>query len=211
MIWSSLLPGSYSTGILDEATLPAIVACNINFPSADLLTPQRVAAQVWSWAYGKTSLCGVMSDVFIACIKSIFFCIQEFQSLTLLTLIRSHLSEFISENSPLAPSRIVPRPPYAYFSLIAFPSLGNPVSGPNENCTAISAEDSLWRTADCSLPLPVLCQRGLGDLTVIFTPVPFAQAQSVCPEKYTVGVPSSALVNRDVAAALAQRKVCDSG
>ncbi|CAD7702622.1 unnamed protein product [Ostreobium quekettii] len=39
--------------ILDNVTLPRAYDCGINFPSPDLLTPQRAAATIWSWAPGQ--------------------------------------------------------------------------------------------------------------------------------------------------------------
>ena len=38
--------------ILDEASLPGVMACGLNVPAPDLLTPQRAAAAVWTWAPG---------------------------------------------------------------------------------------------------------------------------------------------------------------
>mmetsp|Transcript_11458 Transcript_11458/g.34433 ORF Transcript_11458/g.34433 Transcript_11458/m.34433 type:complete len:647 (+) Transcript_11458:108-2048(+) len=36
--------------LLDEASLPGVTACGINFPSPDMMTPQRSAAAIWTWA-----------------------------------------------------------------------------------------------------------------------------------------------------------------
>lgn len=38
--------------ILDEASLPGVMACGLNVPAPDLLTPERAAAAVWTWAPG---------------------------------------------------------------------------------------------------------------------------------------------------------------
>ena len=38
--------------LLDEYALPQVVACGLNVPSPDLLTPERSAAGVWTWAPG---------------------------------------------------------------------------------------------------------------------------------------------------------------
>jgi hypothetical protein len=38
--------------VLDELSLPAVAACGVNMPSPDLLTPERAAAAIWSWAPG---------------------------------------------------------------------------------------------------------------------------------------------------------------
>lgn len=38
--------------ILDESTLPRVLNCGLNVPSPDLLTPERAAALVWTWAPG---------------------------------------------------------------------------------------------------------------------------------------------------------------
>ena len=38
--------------VLDEASLPGVLACGLNVPAPDLLTPQRAAAAVWTWAPG---------------------------------------------------------------------------------------------------------------------------------------------------------------
>ena len=82
-------------------------------------------------------------------------------------------------------------------------STGNPVTGPNRNCTAITASDSLWRTVDCSTRLPVVCQSDLATLLLVdSSSVSFANAASLCPPGYTVGVPTTAMDNRAVAASL---------
>ena len=39
--------------VLDEQSLPLVTACGLNMPSPDLLTPQRAAAAVWTWAPGQ--------------------------------------------------------------------------------------------------------------------------------------------------------------
>lgn len=39
--------------VLDELSLPAVTSCGINVPCPDLLTPERVAAAIWSWAPGE--------------------------------------------------------------------------------------------------------------------------------------------------------------
>ncbi|EIE27018.1 hypothetical protein COCSUDRAFT_83577 [Coccomyxa subellipsoidea C-169] len=39
--------------ILDELSLPAVAACGVNMPCPDLLTPERAAATIWSWAPGE--------------------------------------------------------------------------------------------------------------------------------------------------------------
>ncbi len=36
--------------LLDEATLPDVSNCGVNVPSPDMLTPQRSAASIWTWA-----------------------------------------------------------------------------------------------------------------------------------------------------------------
>ena len=58
--------GSQKTGILNETTIPPLVACNVNYPSPDLLTPDRIAAWVWSWAPANpanyTSFCGAITS-----------------------------------------------------------------------------------------------------------------------------------------------------
>lgn len=36
--------------LLDEASLPGVTACGVNFPSPDMMTPQRSAAAIWTWA-----------------------------------------------------------------------------------------------------------------------------------------------------------------
>ncbi|CAL8466894.1 g6430 [Coccomyxa elongata] len=38
--------------VLDELSLPAVAECGVNMPCPDLLTPQRAAAAIWSWAPG---------------------------------------------------------------------------------------------------------------------------------------------------------------
>lgn len=38
--------------MLDELSLLAVAACGVNMPCPDLLTPQRAAAAIWSWAPG---------------------------------------------------------------------------------------------------------------------------------------------------------------
>lgn len=38
--------------ILDESTLPRVIDCGMNVPSPDLLTPERAAAFIWTWAPG---------------------------------------------------------------------------------------------------------------------------------------------------------------
>lgn len=44
-----------NTYVLDESTIPPLVACGVNMPSPDLLTPTRMKAFVWSWAEGHPS------------------------------------------------------------------------------------------------------------------------------------------------------------
>lgn len=36
--------------LLNEATLPDVTNCGVNVPSPDMLTPQRSAAAIWTWA-----------------------------------------------------------------------------------------------------------------------------------------------------------------
>jgi len=38
--------------VLDEGQLPGAVACGLEQPAPDALTPQRAAAAIWSWAPG---------------------------------------------------------------------------------------------------------------------------------------------------------------
>ncbi|EFN52069.1 hypothetical protein CHLNCDRAFT_139316 [Chlorella variabilis] len=38
--------------VFDEATLPPVTGCGLNMPSPDLLTPDRAAATIWTWAPG---------------------------------------------------------------------------------------------------------------------------------------------------------------
>lgn len=38
--------------VFDEATLPPVLGCGLNMPAPDLLTPQRAAAAIWTWAPG---------------------------------------------------------------------------------------------------------------------------------------------------------------
>ena len=38
--------------ILDEATMREVMTCGLNVPAPDLLTPERAAAAVWTWAPG---------------------------------------------------------------------------------------------------------------------------------------------------------------
>ena len=38
--------------VLDVDTLPGVSACGLNMPSPDLLTPERSAATIWTWAPG---------------------------------------------------------------------------------------------------------------------------------------------------------------
>ena len=39
--------------VLDEQSLPLVTACGMNMPCPDLLTPQRAAAAIWTWAPGQ--------------------------------------------------------------------------------------------------------------------------------------------------------------
>lgn len=39
--------------VLDEQSLPLVTACGLNMPCPDLLTPQRAAAAIWTWAPGQ--------------------------------------------------------------------------------------------------------------------------------------------------------------
>ncbi|KAK9810142.1 hypothetical protein WJX72_005510 [[Myrmecia] bisecta] len=39
--------------LLNELTLPSVARCGLNMPSPDLLTPERVASAIWSWASGE--------------------------------------------------------------------------------------------------------------------------------------------------------------
>ena len=48
--------------ILDESTLPGFIDCSLNMPSPDLLTPQRAAAAIWTWAPGHPFSDGEMGD-----------------------------------------------------------------------------------------------------------------------------------------------------
>lgn len=41
--------------LLDESSLPDVYQCGLNMPSPDLLTPQRAASTIWSWAPGEPS------------------------------------------------------------------------------------------------------------------------------------------------------------
>jgi hypothetical protein len=45
--------GGSNAPFLDEASLPAALACGVNAPSPDALTPARAAAAVWTWAEGE--------------------------------------------------------------------------------------------------------------------------------------------------------------
>jgi len=38
--------------LLDETTLPDVTRCGVNAPSPDILTPQRSASTIWTWAPG---------------------------------------------------------------------------------------------------------------------------------------------------------------
>lgn len=38
--------------LLDEYALPQVIDCGLNVPSPDLLTPERTAAAIWTWAPG---------------------------------------------------------------------------------------------------------------------------------------------------------------
>ena len=38
--------------VLDELSLPAVTSCGLNMLCPDLLTPERAAAAIWSWAPG---------------------------------------------------------------------------------------------------------------------------------------------------------------
>lgn len=38
--------------VLDEQSLPEVTACGLNMPCPDLLTPQRAAGAIWTWAPG---------------------------------------------------------------------------------------------------------------------------------------------------------------
>lgn len=38
--------------VLDESILPDVIACGMNIPSPDLLTPERSASTIWTWAPG---------------------------------------------------------------------------------------------------------------------------------------------------------------
>jgi len=52
---SEIMYGFWSGGdayLLNETTLPPLVQCNTNMPSPDNLSPDRMAAQIWSWAKG---------------------------------------------------------------------------------------------------------------------------------------------------------------
>jgi hypothetical protein len=73
--------------ILDDVLLREVTACGLNVPSPDLLTPERAAAAVWTWAPGypspiletpcayvaasdgrwRTSSCGELEDLPLAC------------------------------------------------------------------------------------------------------------------------------------------------
>jgi hypothetical protein len=50
--------------VLDELSLPAASACALGMPCPDLLTPQRAAAAIWSWAPGHpfASPAGTLAD-----------------------------------------------------------------------------------------------------------------------------------------------------
>ena len=39
--------------VLDEKNLPEVTACGLNMPCPDLLTPQRAAGAIWTWAPGQ--------------------------------------------------------------------------------------------------------------------------------------------------------------
>lgn len=41
--------------ILDESTLPRVLDCGLNVPSPDLITPERAASLIWTWAPGYPS------------------------------------------------------------------------------------------------------------------------------------------------------------
>lgn len=38
--------------LLDEYALPQVIACGLNIPSPDLLTPERTKSTIWTWAPG---------------------------------------------------------------------------------------------------------------------------------------------------------------
>ena len=44
---------SHCRPVLDETNLPEVTACGLNMPCPDLLTPQRAAGAIWTWAPGQ--------------------------------------------------------------------------------------------------------------------------------------------------------------
>jgi hypothetical protein len=46
--------------LLDETTLPDVTRCGVNAPSPDILTPQRSASTIWTWAPGHPFMPQVM-------------------------------------------------------------------------------------------------------------------------------------------------------
>jgi hypothetical protein len=56
IVYGPIHPNNLSThAFLDEKTIPALTTCNTNFASCDLLTVDRAAAFVWTFAEGEPS------------------------------------------------------------------------------------------------------------------------------------------------------------
>ncbi|KAI3432222.1 hypothetical protein D9Q98_003784 [Chlorella vulgaris] len=165
--------------LFDEVTLPPVMGCGLNMPSPDHLTPDRAAATIWSWAPGHP-----------------FDPAWELASSTAGgSTVDGSSSRKAAEWLAAAAGRV---------KAASVPAASR-VAAAAANCGVLSAGDSRWRAAPCTLPsLPSACRRrnatlGAADGGWVLNAT---LARGSCPEGAEYDLPRHPRENYLLAAAL---------
>lgn len=159
--------------LLDEYSLPPLVACGLNMPCPDLLTPQRAASAIWTWAPGHPYNASPAPDHGDGGggSRRWWTGLERAEQQPLL--------QWLAHVLRMVLGRLL--------------STDGEADGDQGSCSAIVAADGRWRAVPCGQVLPMACKRinGSGEPWLVQT----AGALAGCPTGYSHSVPAHAQDN----------------